>query len=67
MATYSSQEVLPSEKLKRQSVSSNYPFQHLSQHSKKIKVDHLQQSLADLHWKASSKASVIDRQCKSDT
>ena len=36
----------PSEKLKRQSAYSNYPFEYLSPQSKKIKLGHLRQSIA---------------------
>ena len=52
----------PSEKLKCQSAYSNYPFEYLSPQSKKIKLGHLRQSIADIHRKASEKAKMIDGQ-----
>lgn len=49
----SSDELSPSDRLTRQCASSSYPFQYLSPHSKKIKLDNMHQTI---HKKASKKA-----------
>ena len=51
-------ELSPSDRLTRQSASSAYPFQYLSPHSKKIKLDNMRQTI---HKKASKKAEAVDR------
>lgn len=51
----------PTEKLKRQSASSKYPFEYLSPRSKKIKLGHLRQSIADIRQRASEKVNLVDR------
>ena len=50
-------ELSPSDRLTRQSGSA-YPFQYLSPHSKKIKLDNMRQTI---HKKASKKAEAVDR------
>ena len=53
----SSHELLPSDRLTRQSTSF-YPFQYLSPHSKKIKLDNMCQTI---HKTTSKKAQEVDR------
>ena len=49
----------PSERLKRQSVSSGYPFQYLSPQSKKMRLHNMQHVITDVRKNNSEKAQVM--------